>query len=490
MHFHSPSLSPVTVGHTANHCILMARLVTQGKPRGIFAFVVQIRDTDSHIPLPGVKVGEVGAKLGMNSVNNGFLGFESVRVPRKAMLMKYAQVLEDGTFVKAPSNVLTYGTMVFVRVHIVRDMSTFLAQAATIAIRYSAVRKQSKINTSEPEVQIMDHLTQQYKLFPQLAKSLVFKLTADYIWDMYTQVTAELEKGQLARLPEMHALTCCLKALTTTDTSEGFETCRLACGGHGYLASANFNIIFGMVTAAATYEGETTILLLQTARFLIKSWKAAVDGKPLTPTVAYLANVKSGLAPVYDRTIPGIINAFQFAAGRMIQIAYENIEQRKRQGLSHEEAVNGTSIELAKAAEVHCRAFLIESGYVSINKLVKERLSPELGRVVLDLMELYAVDSALLNMSSLLRFVKISQDDTANLQSRLEAALGRIRPNAVAIVDSFDFPDKLLNSTLGAYDGNVYERIFSEAMKSPLNQEPVNKSFDMYLKPFMQQSKL
>lgn len=46
-------------------------------------------------------------------------------------------------------------------------------------------------------------------------------------------------------------------------------------------------------------------------------------------------------------------------------------------------------------------------------------------------------------------------------------------------------PDKILCSALGAFDGNVYERLFEEAQKSPLNQEPVNKSFHMYLKPFL-----
>lgn len=474
----------VTVAHTANHCVLMAQLITQGKPRGVFAFIVQIRDTETHMPLPGVKVGEIGAKLGLNSVNNGFLAFDKVRVPRKAMLMKFAQVLRDGTFRKASSNVLTYGTMVFVRVHIIKDMSTFLARASTIAIRYSAVRKQSQINPDEPEVQIMDHLTQQHKLFPQLAKSLVFKLTSEYILDMYDQVTADLEKGQLERLPEMHALSCCLKAVTTTDASEGFETCRLACGGHGYLASANFSITYGLVTAAATYEGETTIMLLQTARYLMKAWKNAIEGKPLTPTVAYLSKIKTGALPAFDSTIAGVIEAFKIAAGRRIQIAYENIEARKKSGMTQEEAVNATSIELAKAAEIHCRAFLIESAYLSINKLAKT-LSPELSKVLYDLLELYVTDSALLNMSSLMRFVKISADDLSGLQLRLEEALGRIRPNAVGIVDSFDFSDKLLDSTLGSYDGNVYERLFAEAKKSPLNQEPVNKSFELYLKPLM-----
>lgn len=71
------------------------------------------------------------------------------------------------------------------------------------------------------------------------------------------------------------------------------------------------------------------------------------------------------------------------------------------------------------------------------------------------------------------------------LQAWLEKLLASIRPNAVGIVDSFDIRDEVLGSALGSYDGNVYERLFAEASKSPLNEEPVNKSFDLYLKPFL-----
>lgn len=60
-----------------------------------------------------------------------------------------------------------------------------------------------------------------------------------------------------------------------------------------------------------------------------------------------------------------------------------------------------------------------------------------------------------------------------------------VRPNAVGLVDSFDIRDEILGSTLGSWDGNVYERLFEEAAKSPLNKEPVNKSFQLYLKPLL-----
>lgn len=67
----------------------------------------------------------------------------------------------------------------------------------------------------------------------------------------------------------------------------------------------------------------------------------------------------------------------------------------------------------------------------------------------------------------------------------LEDCLKRIRPIAVSLVDSYDIHDTTLNSTLGAYDGNVYERLLEDANKSPLNKEPVNESFYKYLKPYL-----
>jgi len=41
------------------------------------------------------QVGETGPKLGMNSNDNGFLGFTHHRIPRNHMLMKNSQVLAN-----------------------------------------------------------------------------------------------------------------------------------------------------------------------------------------------------------------------------------------------------------------------------------------------------------------------------------------------------------------------------------------------------------
>lgn len=89
------------------------------------------------------------------------------------------------------------------------------------------------------------------------------------------------------------------------------------------------------------------------------------------------------------------------------------------------------------------------------------------------------------NYCLLIQYSNLKTNNVVSVQALLEDSLKRIRPNAVGLVDSFDLRDEILSSALGAYDGNVYERLLEEANKSPLNQELVNRSFELYLKPFL-----
>lgn len=52
--------------------------------------------------------------------------------------------------------------------------------------------------------------------------------------------------------------------------------------------------------------------------------------------------------------------------------------------------------------------------------------------------------------------------------------LSNSRPDAVALVDAFDWHDQTLNSALGRYDGNVYEKMYELAKKGPLNNQSVS----------------
>jgi acyl-CoA oxidase len=86
------------------------------------------------------------------------------------------------------------------------------------------------------------------------------------------------------------------------------------------------------------------------------------------------------------------------------------------------------------------------------------------------------------------QYTNMSPLDISNLQNQMETLLSQLRPNVVGIVDGFDFCDDILRSALGAWDGQVYERLLEAASKSPLNKDPVNESFQKYLKPFLKSS--
>ncbi|XP_054739565.1 probable peroxisomal acyl-coenzyme A oxidase 1 [Anastrepha obliqua] len=477
---------PGGLGQTVNYCIVVAQLYIDNEPLGVQLFVLQVRDEQTHAPLPGIDIGDIGKRIGMPGVNNGYLGLKNVRIPRTNMLMKNAKVLPDGTFVKSPVSQLTYFPMVYVRCMVVLSNCIFHAQAVTITTRYSAVRRQSPINPNLPEPQILDHLTQQMKVVPEIAAVITYRLAGGKLYKMYVQTAKAVNRGDYSRLPELHALACAMKASCTYDSAFGIERLRLSCGGHGYLASANLGNLFTWATAACTYEGENSVLYLQVGRILLKTWADVLAGKQLMPTMAYLSEcARWSEFPHWSGDWMCLVQALQFAATNKTRIAYKNYNERLKRDLSPPEASNATGIELTQAAELHGRAFVANTFYEEVTGSSKAKRSASLNKLLEDLLELYLIHTVQRHMADILRFIRLTEDHLTSLQSRLETALAQLRPNLVAICDGFDFHDKVLSSVLGCYDGNVYERIFEAAKKSPLNKKVVPASFEQHLKPFM-----
>ncbi|GKC21065.1 peroxisomal acyl-coenzyme A oxidase 1-like protein, partial [Tanacetum coccineum] len=160
---HSPTLTsskwwPGGVGKVATHTIVYARLIINGQFHGVHGFMVQLRSLEDHSPLPGITVGDIGLKFGhgaYNTMDNGVLRFDHVRIPRDHMLMRVSQVTKEGKFVQSDvPRQLIYGTMVSVRQTIVADASKALSRAVCIATRYSVVRRQFGSRNGGPEIQV------------------------------------------------------------------------------------------------------------------------------------------------------------------------------------------------------------------------------------------------------------------------------------------------------------------------------------------------
>lgn len=77
---------------TASTSIIWAQLYIDGKSYGVHAFVVPIRDPITYKPRNGVLLGDCGHKSGMNGVDNGFMMFDKVRIPKGNLLDRISGV--------------------------------------------------------------------------------------------------------------------------------------------------------------------------------------------------------------------------------------------------------------------------------------------------------------------------------------------------------------------------------------------------------------
>ena len=77
---------------------VFAQLQVKGINQGVHCFLVGLRDKNTHLPFPGVTIGDCGPKVGNEVIDNGFIGFNNYRVPREALLDRFSKVSEDGNF--------------------------------------------------------------------------------------------------------------------------------------------------------------------------------------------------------------------------------------------------------------------------------------------------------------------------------------------------------------------------------------------------------
>lgn len=74
-------------------------ITPDGVGHGIHAFVVKIRELDTMLPPLGVSLGDVGEKIGLNGMDNGFIMFNRYSVPRDCLLNKYGDVTLEGEYI-------------------------------------------------------------------------------------------------------------------------------------------------------------------------------------------------------------------------------------------------------------------------------------------------------------------------------------------------------------------------------------------------------
>ncbi|XP_069668106.1 peroxisomal acyl-coenzyme A oxidase 2 isoform X1 [Haliaeetus albicilla] len=477
---------PGDMGRSATHTVVFAQLYVNGKCYGLHPFIVQIRSLQDHSLCPGITAGDIGPKMNFEHIDNGYLMLQNVRVPRENMLSKFCEVQPDGTYVRRGSQKINYFTMTTVRISLILDEVVIpLMKACTIAIRYSVVRRQSKLKPGEQEAKILDYQTQQEKLLPQLAAAYAFYFISDYLQELFNRGYTEIQRKNFDMLPELHAFSSGFKAMVTQYSTSAVEICLRACGGHGYSLLSGLPSLYTKIVASCIYEGENTILFLQTARFLIKCFMAASTGQPVPPSVTYLAAVTPEKCPAenkLDFLSPDIYTeAYQHMAARLINSTAAKLQDLIQSGVKKHDAWNQCTVQLAQAAKAHCHYITVKNFAETVEKLETQ---PGIQKIMKHLCDLFALHGIFSNAGVFLHDGYISGAQMDMVTASYLDLLAVIRKDAVPLVDAFDFTDKTLNSALGSYDGQVYQRLYEWAQKSPTNKQ-MSPAYEKYLKPLL-----
>jgi len=155
-------------------------------------------------------------------------------------------------------------------------------------------------------------------------------------------------------------------------------------------------------------------------------------------------------------------------------------------GRTFERAIDETSTDLMVAAKAHCTLFLLNS-FINI---VSSAPNATLKTPLQHLLALFAIGTIERELGEFTSDGFLSTQQCRWLKLNSSNLLALIRPNAVALVDAFDFSDFSLNSSLGRYDGDCYRDMYRRAQKDPRNQTLVGPAYEIGVKPWLTKSYL
>jgi acyl-CoA oxidase len=464
------------IGNAAEHgrmAVVFAQLVVAGESHGVHALVVPLRD-EAGDPLPGVRIEDDGRKIGLNGVDNGRLWFDGVRVPRTALLNRYADVTPEGVYTSPIENpdrrfFTMLGTLVQGRVSVGGAAINAAKVALTIAVKYGLRRRQFGTPGSGREELILDYGMHQRRLFPLLARTYALhfaqeRLVAD-LHDVLSQ--AEAPDRQRRALESRAAGT---KALGTWHATETIQTCREACGGAGYLSVNRFDALRADTDVFTTFEGDNTILLQLVAKGLLTDYSTSFGDLDQIGMVRFVAGL--AVETVVERTnahklldrlravMPGA-DTDPDSAGALLDSDYHlelfcwreehmlgGVARRLKRGMDEgddpAEVFSRCQDHVIGAARAHVQRLVLET-FVEKVRGMEEGANREAMALLCDL---YALSELERDRAWFMEHGRFSNARAKSVTAAVNDLCRRVRPVCEQLVDAFAIPPEMLRAPI------------------------------------------
>lgn len=422
---------------------------------GVHAFIVPLR-TAPGVLAPGVTIHDCGYKVGLNGVDNGSISFDRVRVPRGALLDRFATVDRAGRYSSPMPSATkrfaaTLGELTGGRVGLTGSSVAILRGGLTIAIRYSAQRQQFGPGGAAPEVSVLDYPSQQLRLLPALATCYALGAAKDALVAKYVEFKRTRDEALQA---DAHALSAGLKAYTTSFTAATLNVCRECCGGHGYAAVNRLGALRSDHDIFQTFEGDNTVLLQQLAGLLLKEYQAKFKGSPIAASWSYLRVLVSDSLPVnpllshdtqprHLRDPKFLKRALRYRTARLLHTVAARLQKHSRR-LGAFKAWNRCLLHLLDLSRAHVELV----AYQALQAQVDACPDPDCRRSLKALADLFALSR--IHADILFRNDDYLSPEKAKAIKRIvEQLCLELRGVAVPLVDAFGIPDQILRAPIG-----------------------------------------
>jgi acyl-CoA oxidase len=457
-------------GHLA---AVFAQLLVGGEEHGVHVLVVPIRDQDGNV-CPGVRIEDDGEKMGLNGVDNGGLWFDHVRVPRDALLNRYGEVREDGTYYSSIENpnrrfFTTIGALVQGRVCISAASISASKTALTIAVRHGLRRKQFG-PPDEPEIPILDYRPHQRRLMPLLAKTYALYFTQTELTENFHAVFSAPEPEERERR-QLETFAAGLKATSSWHATETIQTCRECCGGAGYMSVNRFAALKADTDIFTTFEGDNTVLMMLVAKAVLTDFKDNFEALDPRETVVFVAGqaVETVLERSFARKIGQVIadvvpssdetgdlldresqlEIFRWREGHITA----SVARRFRRGLDEDhdpfEVFRAVQSHAVDAARAHIDRVILEAFCRAIERCEDESLRGALG-MVCDLYALWSIES---ERGFYQEHGRLTGPRCKAITREVNRLCNEVRLVSGELVDAFGIPDEVLRAPIGLRSG-------------------------------------
>eukprot|EP01059_Diplonema_ambulator_P027641 TRINITY_DN4600_c0_g2_i1.p1 TRINITY_DN4600_c0_g2~~TRINITY_DN4600_c0_g2_i1.p1 ORF type:complete len:502 (+),score=124.56 TRINITY_DN4600_c0_g2_i1:57-1508(+) len=265
----------ISQGLVADKTVVIADLRINGKSYGPHGFFINLREAGEVVP--GVVHGDMGKKTVGNDLDNAWIAFDNVRVPKDALLNRYADIVNDEYVQKEKG--LPVFHMIGQRLFTGR---VAVAQAA-LEFRRSLFEKTKKFTDGkecwDPKGSVkLSDIPQLKRLFERNEERL--DLLDAFVGRVERELCGCLKAGKPPSIRLVEAIAAA-KVLCVEDSIEMVHALKNEVGSYALMYGSGFEQA-DFLTCCKFAEGDSRILMQKMARDLVR--QHAKDPSSVDPT--------------------------------------------------------------------------------------------------------------------------------------------------------------------------------------------------------------